>query len=115
MGENPSSSAWRIDVKLAGLQMTGATVSDCIDAVVEMLESPELWSVAAASPAVRVSLQGLLNQVHDEIGMLTPLLKQEGEFDREQLAAVIAGRRAIVERLRTVLVACGHIGPPVNR
>lgn len=79
----------------------------CIGAVVEMLESPELWSVAAASPAVRVSLQGLLNQVHDEIEMLSPFLDHDGEFDKEQLAVVIAGRRAIVERLRTVLVACG--------
>ncbi len=79
----------------------------CIDAVVEMLESPELWSVAASSPAVRFSLKCLLNQVHDEIDMLAPLLDQGGEFDREALVAVIAGRQAIVERLRTVLIACG--------
>jgi hypothetical protein len=88
-------------------------VSDrnCIDAVVEMLESPALWSVAASSPAVRASLQDLLSQVHDEIQMLTPLLDHEGAFDKEQLAEVIAGRRAIVEHLRTVLVACGATCP----
>lgn len=83
----------------------------CIGEVVEMLESPELWSVAASSPAVRVSLQSFLNQVHDEIAMLTPILDHEGEFDKGHIAAVIAGRRAIVERLRTVLVACGGICP----
>ncbi|WP_313913567.1 hypothetical protein [Tahibacter sp.] len=83
----------------------------CIGAVVEMLESPELWSAAASSPAVRVSLQGFLNQVHDEITMLTPILDHEGAFDKVHIAALITGRRAIIERLRTVLVACGGICP----
>jgi hypothetical protein len=79
----------------------------CVNAVVELLDSPELWAVAASSPAVRMSLQGLLNQVHNEIEMLAPILDNEGAFDRDQLAAVIDGRRVIVERLRMVLVACG--------
>jgi cytochrome c556 len=84
----------------------------CVDAVVEMLDAPDLWTVAASSPAVRMSLQGLLRQVNDEIEMLAPFLDQQEPFDREQLAAVVAGRREIVERLRTLLIACGGYSAP---
>jgi hypothetical protein len=75
--------------------------------VAELLNAPELKSVVASSPAVRESLQGLLNQVHDEIAMLEPLLDRQDSCDRERLAAAIAGRRTIVERLTTLLVGCG--------
>ena len=79
----------------------------CVDAVVEMLEAPTLWAVAASSPAVRQSLQGLLSQINEEIEMLAPLLDQQDAGGRDELAAVVAGRREIVDRLRTLLVACG--------
>lgn len=79
----------------------------CVHAVVEMLDTPELRAAAESSPAVRMSLQGLFNQVNDEIAMLTPILDQRDTLNREQLAAVIEGRRVIVERLRALLFACG--------
>ncbi|WP_257387339.1 hypothetical protein [Tahibacter caeni] len=83
-------------------------VRSSIDAVIDLLETPELWSVAASSGAVRRVLRGLLTQVNEEIAMLEPLLVQPQLADRERLAEGVDGRRAIVERLQTLLVACGE-------
>ena len=83
------------------------TVRTSIGAVIDLLETPELWSIAASSSAVRQALHGMLVQVNEEIAMLAPLLEQPHIADRERLVSGVDGRRAIVERLQTLLIACG--------
>jgi len=85
-------------------------VRGSIDAVLDLLETSELWTIAASSCAVRQALRGLLTQVSEELAMLAPLLEQATAADRDRLAVGVEGRRAIVERLRILLIACGEFG-----
>ena len=74
-----------------------------VDDVVQLLASPELECVAASSPAVRATLQSLLDQVDEEIATLAPLVELHEAAERERLWAGLRGRQEIAARLREML------------
>lgn len=77
-----------------------------VGGVVELLAAPELLVAAASSPAVRTTLQVLLNQVNDEIATLLPLLGQPEAAERDRLTEGLHGRERIAARLREILASC---------
>jgi hypothetical protein len=74
-----------------------------VDAVLAFLESPGLAAEAGSSPAVRATLQGLLEQVLDEIATLSPVLAQDEVAERERIQHSLEIRQQIVARIRAVL------------
>lgn len=80
-----------------------------VDAVLTFLESSDLAAEAASSPAVRSTLQGLLDQVLDEIAMLSPVLAQDEVAERDRILHSIEMREQIVARVRAVLDLSGDL------
>jgi hypothetical protein len=79
------------------------TEHSAVEGVVELLSAPDLLSQAASSPAVRTSLQGMLDQVTEEIAMLTLLLPPVAAADSRTLGQSLRGRQMIAARLRDIL------------
>lgn len=86
-----------------------------VDAVLAFLESPDLAAEAAGSPAVRATLKGLMNQVLDEIAVLTPVLAQHEVAERDRIQHSLDLRQQIVARIRAVLAHGDEaIAPPTK-
>jgi predicted dinucleotide-utilizing enzyme len=86
-----------------------------VDAVLAFLESPDLATEAAGSPAVRATLNGLLDQVLDEIAMLSPVLAQHEVAERDRIQRSLELRQQIVARIRAILARGDEaIAPPTK-
>lgn len=73
-----------------------------------LLESPGLRAEIASSPAVRKALQGMLDQVTDEIAALAPLLAHHDPAERDRLRESLEGREEIAQKLREILETGHH-------
>ena len=79
------------------------TEHSAVDDVVELLSGPDLLSLAATSPAVRASLRGMLDQVMQEIDVLTSLPAPATVIEGQSLGQCVRGREVIAALLREIL------------
>lgn len=79
------------------------TEHTAVDDVVALLSAPDMLTLAASSPAVRASLQGMLNQVLEEIAVLTSLQPPAATAESRTLGRSVRGRHVIVVLLQEIL------------